>query len=127
MGFRRSDEAGPTGSRWRLANRSQLGACGVPAEVTASDRRWVYVLLHGDDYPGTGWDVSWLLPKQAAELLAVLDRDRASWIGYDLVRLLRQRAEAEQPYDPSDLEKTTILDTSLSTTYSAPFIQSGSS
>jgi hypothetical protein len=93
MGFRRSDEAGPTGSRWRLAHQSLLGACGVPGEVAGSDRRWVYVLLHGDDYPGTGWDVSWVSPRQAAELLAVLERDLPSAVGYDLVPLLRQRAQ----------------------------------
>ena len=95
MGFRRSDNIGPTCSRWRLAHRALLGACGIPAEVADSDRRWVYVLLHGDDYPGTGWDVSWVSPRQAAELLATLEWDLPSWVGYDLVRLLRQRAEAE--------------------------------
>jgi hypothetical protein len=100
MGFRRSDQAGPTGSRWRVAHRSLLGACGVPAEVADSDRRWVYVLLHGDDYPGTGWDASWVSPRQAAELLAVLECDLPSWVGYDLVRLLRQRAEAEPKVAP---------------------------
>jgi hypothetical protein len=94
MGFRRSDEDDPTGSRWRLANQALLGACGVPAEVADSDRRWVYLLLHGDDYPGTGWDVSWVTPRQAAELLAALVRDLPSEAGYDLVRLLRQRADA---------------------------------
>jgi hypothetical protein len=96
MGFRRSDEAGPTGSRWRLARRSLLGACGVPAEVADSDRRWLYVLLHGDDYLGTGWDVSWTSPDQAAELLAALERQLPSLIGYDLIQLLRQHARAEQ-------------------------------
>src|SRR5271168_4673015 len=73
MSFRRSDRPGPFGSRWRLANRGLLGACGVPTEVADSDRRWTYTLLHGDDYPGTGWDVSWMSPQRAAELLAVLE------------------------------------------------------
>jgi hypothetical protein len=100
MGFRRSEEAGPTSSRWRVAHRSMLGACGVPAEVADSDRRWVNVLLHGDDYPGTGWDVSWVSAHQSAELLALLQRDLPSWIVYDLVRLLRQRVEAELGVPP---------------------------
>jgi hypothetical protein len=95
MGLRRSDEVAPTSSRWRVANRSLLGECGVPDEDIGSDRRWVYVLLHGDDYPGTGWDVEWVSPRQAAELLAVLERDLPSAVGYDLVRLLRRRAEAD--------------------------------
>ena len=75
MSYRRSDKPGPFGSRWRLANRSLLVACGVPAEVADSDRRWTYCLLHGDDYPGTGWDVAWVSPQQATTLLAVLERD----------------------------------------------------
>lgn len=62
MAFRRSGEAGPTGSRWRLAHRALLRACGVPDAVADSDRRLAYVLLHGDDYPGTGWDVSRVSP-----------------------------------------------------------------
>lgn len=93
MSFRRSDNTGPFGSRWRLANKSLLGACGVPAEVTDSDRRWIYLLLHGYDYCGTGWDVSWVSPQQAAELLAVLERQLSSTDGCDLVRLLRKRAD----------------------------------
>jgi hypothetical protein len=60
----------------------------------------VYVLLHGNDYPRTGWDVSWLSPQQAAELLAILQRDLPSWIGYDLVRLLQQRAQAKPSVAP---------------------------
>ena len=94
MGFRRSENAGPAGSRWRLAHRSLLGSCGVPAEVADADRRWLYALLHGDDHPGTGWDVSWISPRQATELLAALVRDISSETGYDLIRLLRQRAGA---------------------------------
>ena len=31
------------------ANRGLLSECGVPAAVADSDRRWMYVLLHGDD------------------------------------------------------------------------------
>ncbi len=56
MATRHSDNFGAESPRWRLANRSLLSACGVPDAVADSDRRWVYVLLHGDDYPGTGWD-----------------------------------------------------------------------
>jgi hypothetical protein len=94
MGFRRFDYAGPEGSRWRLANRTLLQSCGVPFEVANSDRGWVYVLLHGDDHLGTGWDVSWISKQQASELLILLTRELSSEIGYDLVRLLRQKTNA---------------------------------
>lgn len=90
MGYRRSEETGPTGSRWRLAHRSLLAACGIPGQVFSSDRRWVYVLLHGYD-PVTGWDESWLSAKQAFELLSVLERDLPSTSAYELVSDLKRR------------------------------------
>jgi hypothetical protein len=58
MVFRRSDETDPDSSRWRRAHLELLAASGIPSEVAASDRRWIYVLLHGDDHLATGWDVS---------------------------------------------------------------------
>ncbi len=94
MSFRRSNNTGLFSSRWRIAHRSLLGECGIPTEVADSDRRWSYILLHGDDYPGIGWDVSWITPRQATELLNVLAENFPSEIGLDLVRLLRQRAHA---------------------------------
>jgi len=66
-------------------------------EVADCDRRWLYVLLHGEDELVTGWDVSWITPKQAGELLAVLTDDLSDDIGYDLMREFRRRAaEHEQ-------------------------------
>ena len=94
MGFCRSNQDAPTGSHWRLANRTLLDECGVPDAIADSDRQWAYVLLHGDDYLDTGWDVSWVTPQQAAKLLAALLPDVPFYVGYDLVWFLRQRAEA---------------------------------
>jgi hypothetical protein len=39
--------------------------------------------------------VSWVSPEQATALLAVLNGDLGSEVGYDLVRVLRQRVAAE--------------------------------
>ena len=92
MGFSRTNQTDPTGSRWRLANRALLGKCGVPDAIADSDRQWAHVLLHGDDHLGTGWDVSWITQEQAAELLAALVHELPLEAGYDLMRLLRQQA-----------------------------------
>ena len=92
MRFRRSENTGPSSSRWRLAHRALLGECGIPAEVSDSDRRWGYLLHYGSDDLGTGWDVSWITPEQARELLTALLSDLPSEVGYDLVQSLRRRA-----------------------------------
>jgi hypothetical protein len=62
--------------------------------VADSDRRWHYVLLHGDDHPGTGWDVSWITPAQAARLLNLLVSALLTEAGYDLIRHLRRRSSS---------------------------------
>ena len=90
--FRRSEDTGVCSSRWRLAQRGLLTECGVPAEVADSDRRRIYLLLHGSDDFGTGWDASWITPKQANELLVILTRDLPNDLGCDLVKSLRLRA-----------------------------------
>ena len=92
MAFHRRDASGPEGSLWRSAHRALLGECGIPDDVADSDRRWAYVLLHGDDDPGTGWDTTWVSPQQAARLLDRLLIDAPCELGYDLVRCLRLRA-----------------------------------
>jgi hypothetical protein len=63
----------------------------VPDAIADSDRRWVNLLLHGDDYTDSGWDASWISPGQAARLLdRLLDFPSAS--GYELIRCLQRRA-----------------------------------
>ena len=92
MATRRATVAGVESPVWRRANRPLLSECGVPDAVADSDRRWVYVLLHGDDYFGTGWDTSWISPGQAARLLDGLLSDSPGESGYGLVRCLRHRS-----------------------------------
>lgn len=88
----RSPAVGAESPRWRRNNRALLTECGIPDAVADSDHRWVYVLLHGDDYPGTGWDASWVSPAQAARLLDSLVADLPGESGYDLVQCLRRRS-----------------------------------
>ena len=95
MSFHRPNDAGSASQRWRISHRSLLSECGIPDAVANSDRAWAYLQLHGDDSPNTKWNVSWISPQQAARLLKQLDRDLPCEAGYDLVRLLRQRAAAE--------------------------------
>jgi hypothetical protein len=93
MAYRGPGGFGPEDARWRLAHRALLSECGIPDEVADSDRRWVYLLLHGTDEPGTGWRVEWISPGQAARLLDHLLADLPSESGYDLIRCLRLRAQ----------------------------------
>ncbi|MBY0233286.1 MAG: hypothetical protein K2W96_28735 [Gemmataceae bacterium] len=88
MSFRRSDDNGISGSRWRVEHRSLLERCGIPSPIAASDRRWVHALLHGYD-PETGWQATWLSPQQAGMLLPALEADPDA-DALDLIRELRK-------------------------------------
>jgi hypothetical protein len=92
MAYRRPNDNGVFGSRWRLAHRAQLTACGVPAEIAASDKRWRYVLYHGDD-PQSGWDETWLSNDQARNLLAFLGPLLPNPVGADLVERIQRRID----------------------------------
>jgi hypothetical protein len=95
MAFRRSDDDSPGSSRWRLKHRAQLIRCGIPEAVLESDSSLAYVLLHGDDSYGTGWDTSWLSREESKELLAFLRLHFPIAVGYDLIRILEQRVDLE--------------------------------
>jgi hypothetical protein len=41
---------------WRKNNRLKLIKAGIPQWVVDDERRWTYVLLHGYDALGSGWD-----------------------------------------------------------------------
>lgn len=90
MAYRRPDDDGVTSSRWRIAHRADLADCGIPPDVAGNDRRWLYVLNHGDDLE-TGWSESWLSDGQAAKLLALLEPHVPSPTAFDLVEALRRR------------------------------------
>ncbi len=90
MSFRRSKDRGIESSHWRLKHRGELIECGIPQLVADSDRAWRYLLLHGDDAPGTGWIAGWLSPVQAQRLLALIERDLdGEGFGYDILTALR--------------------------------------
>jgi len=90
MAYRRSSDNDVFSSRWRIAQRSELIEYGIPPDVAGDDRRWSYVLLHGDD-PATGWAGPWLSDQQAKCLLALLEPHFANPIGVTLVEALQRR------------------------------------
>jgi hypothetical protein len=92
MAYRRSSGTDVESSRWRMAHRNLLLECGVPQSVVNSDRRWVYVLLHGSDEFDTGWDPTWMSPQHASRLLQVLRAATPNTVGYDLIQGLQARA-----------------------------------
>ena len=90
MAYRRPDDDGVFSSRGRIAHRAELADCGIPPYVAGDDRRWAYVLLHGDDLE-TGWSESWLSDEQATKLLALLGPHFPNAIGIWLVEALQRR------------------------------------
>ncbi len=96
MSYRRENEVGVESSRWRLRHAAELVASGVPPGVADDDRRWIYVLLHGDDL-ATGWSVDWLRDEQARDLLTLLAPCFTSEVGYDLLSRLRARCDPTPP------------------------------
>lgn len=90
MAYRRTQDQGVFSSRWRIQHGSDLADCGIPVDIAGDDRRWIYVLLHGDDIE-TGWTESWLSDEQATKLLALLEPHFPNAIGIWLVELLQRR------------------------------------
>jgi len=95
MSFRRSSSDEPGSSRWRLKHRAELLGCGIPDSVLESDRTLTYVLLHGDDELGTGWNPSFLSREQAGQLLAFLRRELEEPTGYEIIRVLERRVQGK--------------------------------
>ena len=94
MTFRRQSTDSIGHSRWRLAHRAELLECGVPMEVLESDRNWIYVLHHGSDEFGTGWNPTWISKEQAGKLLEIVKTKISNPIGYDIIRDLEKRIES---------------------------------
>ena len=76
-----------------MAHRGDLADCGIPLDVAGDDRRWTYVLLHGDDIE-SGWSESWLSDEQATKLLVLLEPHFPNAVGIDLVEALQRRLDA---------------------------------
>jgi hypothetical protein len=92
MAYRRSRVEAPGSSRWRAAHRRSLLDAGLPADVVDSDRALTYVLLHGDDALGSGWDPSWLTDEQASRLLTLLQQLLGDSVAYEILPRLSARA-----------------------------------
>lgn len=60
----------------------------------SSQRALTYVLLHGEDHPGTGWTPDWLKPPEAAAFQAFLEREFSDQSGYEIFNQLKRRANA---------------------------------
>jgi hypothetical protein len=90
MAYRRSQNDGVFSSRWRIKHQPELVGCGILSGIAGDDRRWTYVLLHGDDLE-SGWSESWLSEEQARKLLALLEPQFSEPIGIGLVEALRRR------------------------------------
>lgn len=57
---------------WRKSARPQLLAAGLPDFILDDDRRWNYVMLHGDDELESGWSPTWISKDQATAPLHLL-------------------------------------------------------
>lgn len=91
MGFRRSTNEEPGSSRWRTRHRKALLSCGLPESVVESDKVLTYVLLHGADELGTGWDPTWLDDDQARALYRLLSEEIGGAAGFEILPALEKR------------------------------------
>ncbi len=92
MAFRQHNKDPETA--WRKKHRDELLQNGLPASVVDDDRQWTYVLLHGADEFGSGWDPTWITKEQAANLLTLVRSQYTNPAGLDLIRELEKRADA---------------------------------
>jgi len=89
MSFRQHNKNSDT--VWRKAHRADLLAAGMPDFLLDEERRWTYVLLHGDDELESGWNTSWITREQAAKILCLLQTHYQSRVGLDLFVTLEKR------------------------------------
>ena len=90
MSFRQHNKNPDTA--WRRSFRQELLAAGLPDFVVDDERRWIYVLLHGDDLE-SGWSPDWITKKQAADLLRLLQSHYENRVGLDLFVTLEKRID----------------------------------
>ena len=91
MSFRQNNKN--SDAAWRRSSRPKLLAAGLPDFVIDDERRWSYVLLHGDDELESGWSPAWLTKEQAVDLLRLLHSHFESRIGVDLFATLEKRID----------------------------------
>lgn len=90
MSFRQHNKNPDTA--WRKSSRQELLATGLPDFVVDDERRWTYVLLHGDDLE-SGWSPEWITKGQAADLLSLLQLRYENRTGLDLFTTLKKRID----------------------------------
>ena len=93
---------------WRKAHRDELLAAGLPSAIVDDERSWNYVLLHGDDYLQSGWNLTWINKEQAKTILAIL-RSQTFWNGsaYWIFEALEAKiaAKSDSRQDMSAIQK----------------------
>ena len=95
MGFRARNKDGY--NKWRATNLHKLETAGIPQEVVVNDHRFWLVVQEGCDLGRTGWDVSWIDDRQAADLLELLVGFLGDESGWDLVGDLRRKLQRQPP------------------------------
>jgi hypothetical protein len=95
MSFRQQNKNPDT--TWRKAHRAELLAAGMPDFLIDDERRWNYVLLHGDDELVSGWNPSWITSGQAEDMIRLLQAHYTTRVGLDLFFELQKRID-EKPH-----------------------------
>jgi hypothetical protein len=90
MSFRQHNKNPDTA--WRRSSRTALLAAGLPDFLIDDERRWAYVLLHGDDLD-SGWSPAWITKEQAADFLRLLSSHYENRVGLDLFTTLEKRID----------------------------------
>ena len=86
-----------TDTAWRTRSRPLLLAAGLPDFLIDDERRWTYVLLHGNDLE-SGWSPSWITKEQATDLLHLLCSHYEKWVGFNLFVTLEKRIDDKLQY-----------------------------
>jgi uncharacterized protein (DUF736 family) len=94
MSYRRPTTSEVGSSRWRTLHYDEL-VRWLPREVVDSDKALTYVLLHGCDEFGTGWEPAWMSVEEARQFFVFLSRELPDPTGFEIVREVKQRAAAE--------------------------------
>jgi len=93
MSFRQHNKNPDT--TWRRQHRRELLNAGLPGYVVDDEKRWHYVLLHGDDLE-TSWSPASITKEQAADMLRLLQSHYESRVGLDLFTTLEKRIDDKQ-------------------------------
>lgn len=88
MTYRKSNKSPEL--QWLKKNRQFLLEIGIPDSIVDNEKRWNYLLLHGDDEFGNGWKADSLGPDVASRLINALNEIYTNQIGLDLFDVLKK-------------------------------------